>query len=257
MFVENRSAQALSYEPYPKSDIHICMEKLSKHELITMNHILMCMFDLTNCNDFVHMLFTELQNLLDVHECALYTVSEDGTALRLDLSAGDGTKHLPDVIPHSSDLYSAILSGNGSCIQPSKHIQLSLFNHWPDCVFAPIFKQSQLVACLAMAHISTHIGFVEIVLAQATRIIELIWSSGAQFRKPQLAPNSLPNNFYKLTARELEVLNLMAGGLSNKEIAERLYISVATCKHHVENVLAKLEVHSRCSAVSMWLAGSI
>jgi predicted ATPase/DNA-binding CsgD family transcriptional regulator len=53
-----------------------------------------------------------------------------------------------------------------------------------------------------------------------------------------------------LTTRQLEVLLLMAEGLSNAEIASRLSTSLKTVDHHVSAVLAKLDVHSRAQAVS-------
>lgn len=53
----------------------------------------------------------------------------------------------------------------------------------------------------------------------------------------------------KLTTRELEVLKLVAQGMSNKEIAVELYISENTVKNHVRNILEKLHLHSRMEAV--------
>ena len=53
-----------------------------------------------------------------------------------------------------------------------------------------------------------------------------------------------------LTTRQREVLLLMAEGLSNAEIANRLSTSLKTVDHHVSAVLAKLEVHSRAQAIS-------
>jgi LuxR family maltose regulon positive regulatory protein len=52
-----------------------------------------------------------------------------------------------------------------------------------------------------------------------------------------------------LTNRELEVLTLLSQGLSNKEIASKMYLSSETIKKHVYNIYQKLYVHSRISAI--------
>jgi DNA-binding NarL/FixJ family response regulator len=52
-----------------------------------------------------------------------------------------------------------------------------------------------------------------------------------------------------LTARELEVLRLVARGMSNKDVADQLFISENTVKNHVRNILEKLHLHSRMEAV--------
>lgn len=53
-----------------------------------------------------------------------------------------------------------------------------------------------------------------------------------------------------LTAREFEVIELLAEGLSNKEIAGRLNIETQTVKNHVHHLLEKLSVHKRMDAVA-------
>ena len=58
-----------------------------------------------------------------------------------------------------------------------------------------------------------------------------------------------PEETRTLTARECEVLTLLARGLSNREIGARLYISETTAKFHVGNILRKLGVSSRAEAV--------
>ncbi len=54
-----------------------------------------------------------------------------------------------------------------------------------------------------------------------------------------------------LTAREIEVLRHAAQGLSNKEIAEQLYLSVNTVRNHMQHVLNKLGAHSKLEATAI------
>jgi LuxR family maltose regulon positive regulatory protein len=53
-----------------------------------------------------------------------------------------------------------------------------------------------------------------------------------------------------ITERELEVLQLLAEGLSNKKIADRLVVAPSTVKQHLKNIYGKLDVHSRTQAVA-------
>ena len=57
----------------------------------------------------------------------------------------------------------------------------------------------------------------------------------------------------ELTAREVEVLRLVADGLSNRAIADRLFISEKTAIRHVSNIFMKLEVHNRAEATRLAL----
>ena len=56
-----------------------------------------------------------------------------------------------------------------------------------------------------------------------------------------------------LTSREIEVLRLLADGTSTQDIASSLFISVPTARNHVQNILRKLDVHSKLEAVSLAL----
>jgi DNA-binding NarL/FixJ family response regulator len=53
-----------------------------------------------------------------------------------------------------------------------------------------------------------------------------------------------------LTARELDVVRLIAAGLSNTEIAERLYVSTATVKTHINHVFTKTNLRDRAQLVA-------
>ena len=67
-----------------------------------------------------------------------------------------------------------------------------------------------------------------------------------------------PNVFHDLSNRELEVLKLIAEGLSNAEISDRLFISEKTTKNHVSNILGKLHLADRTqAAVYAWRQGVV
>jgi DNA-binding NarL/FixJ family response regulator len=59
---------------------------------------------------------------------------------------------------------------------------------------------------------------------------------------------SLPPGWEELTPREKEILHLIATGASNKEIAQKLYISEKTVKNHVTNILSRLNLRDRTQA---------
>ena len=68
-------------------------------------------------------------------------------------------------------------------------------------------------------------------------------------RVAELTREKIPENSIRLTNREVEVINKIAEGLSNKEIAKQLYIEIQTVKNHIHNILDKLQLHTRLQAV--------
>lgn len=69
----------------------------------------------------------------------------------------------------------------------------------------------------------------------------------------EAAESALPGRVQKanaLTRREIQVLRLLVEGASTKAVAERLCISHATARHHIDNIMGKLGVHSRLEAVA-------
>jgi LuxR family maltose regulon positive regulatory protein len=98
-----------------------------------------------------------------------------------------------------------------------------------------------------------HTGYVETLLAAAASM------ASACPPTPDLQPQTPPSQplVEPLSGREIQVLTLIAEGLTNREVAERLYISQGTVKAHTSNIFGKLGVRSRTQAVARARALSI
>lgn len=89
------------------------------------------------------------------------------------------------------------------------------------------------------------------------RAIEKV-ASGEGYIDPALMPSFLSRDTQDiLTPREREILKLLADGMSNADVAAKLFISQETVKSHVRHILAKLEADTRTHAVAIALRESI
>jgi len=86
------------------------------------------------------------------------------------------------------------------------------------------------------------------------RAIEKV-AAGETFVDPALMPNLVQgrDGGEILTQREREILQLLADGMSNADVAQRLFISQETVKSHVRHILVKLEADTRTQAVAIAL----
>jgi DNA-binding NarL/FixJ family response regulator len=94
--------------------------------------------------------------------------------------------------------------------------------------------------------------------ATLLRAIEKV-STGEGYVDPALMPAFLmgKDKDDMLTTREREILQLLADGMSNADVATKLFISQETVKSHVRHILAKLEADTRTHAVAIALRESI
>ena len=78
----------------------------------------------------------------------------------------------------------------------------------------------------------------------------MYWKWPLTFRREaDLSKRSAESIVEQLTLREQEILQMIIDGCSNKDIAERLFVTVATVKWHIRQVYQKLHVRSRVQAI--------
>jgi LuxR family maltose regulon positive regulatory protein len=90
-------------------------------------------------------------------------------------------------------------------------------------------------------------------MAYADKLLEAFANSATQLattNEPANSPVLQASLVEPLSARELEVLHLIAEGLSNDAIAQKLFLSTSTVKVHIKHIYGKLEVNSRTQAVA-------
>jgi DNA-binding NarL/FixJ family response regulator len=104
-------------------------------------------------------------------------------------------------------------------------------------------------AALAADEAATRARAVAAELDEALATLQA--GSPSTSAKVHQVPRTMPNQQHGLSLREREVLALVSDGLSNKAIAERLYISPNTVKTHVASLLNKLNVHTRVQLAAL------
>ncbi|MEH2253689.1 response regulator transcription factor [Nostoc sp.] len=98
---------------------------------------------------------------------------------------------------------------------------------------------------LAVAIRAVHKGYTQLGPGIVKKLL-------TQFSNPAPTQSSaVPSSLAELTPREKEVLRLIATGASNREIAQKLYISEGTVKNHVTNILNRLNLRDRTQA-AIW-----
>jgi DNA-binding NarL/FixJ family response regulator len=172
--------------------------------------------------------------------------------------AGDG-RHAVEVIPQIKpdvvlmDMRMPVMSGL-EALQA-----LARINSLPPTIILTTFDDDQLVLAGLKAGAKGYL-LKDVSLEQLVSAIQAV-ADGGSLMQPAVTQRLLSglehmrNDFVSLdrpdplTERETEILRLMAGGFSNKEIANSLGVAEGTIKNHVSNILSKLGVRDRTRAV--------
>lgn len=92
-------------------------------------------------------------------------------------------------------------------------------------------------------------GIIEVLNGGAAMTPSIALKTLKLLRNPFYDENNKQTENFRLTEREIEILEQLAKGLPNKIIADNLFISAHTVNKHIENIYTKLHVHSRLEAV--------
>ncbi len=202
--------------------------------------------------------------IADDHELfrrGLRMVLDDEPDIEVVAEAGDGRdaverarEHVPDVVvldvrmPTVSGIDAArLIRGD----QPGTRILMLTISDEEDDLFEAVkagangyLLKEISIDEIADAVRSIHAGQSLITPSMASK---LLTEFAELVRKEEPVPQHVPAP--RLTPREMEVLQELAKGLSNRDIAQSLSIAENTVKNHVRNILEKLHLHSRMQAV--------
>jgi len=157
----------------------------------------------------------------------------DVAVLDLDLPDGYGADLIKDVHAACPDARALILTGSTDRYDAARAVEMGA-----DGV---LLKAATIEEILAAVR---RLAAGEQILSQR-EVIELLRLAGQRREEEREARRALD----RLTRREREVLQALADGLNDKEMAERLHLSVRTARTHMVNILGKLGVESRLQAL--------
>lgn len=224
-----------------KADIWIKQGKLSKALVWAKAQVLSVDDDLSYPREFEHLTFVRL--LIALHKSGEDSVIGDALTLlsRLLQEAENGKRNgsiieilIQQALAHGAndDMNSAITSLERALTlaEPEGFVRMFVDEGAP---------MQQLLSCM-----------IEQDIASAyVRKLLLAYDAGEPLSTDYTAPDSQPL-IEPLSERELEVLQFIADGLSNREISKQLYLALSTVKGHNRNIYGKLGVQRRTEAVA-------
>jgi len=203
----------------------------------------------------IRVLLVDDQNLVRQGIRSLLELSENIRVIAEAVDGRQAVELIPEVAPDVvlMDMRMPVMSGL-EALQ-----KLSASGRLPPTIILTTFDDDQLVLAGIRAGARGYL-LKDVSLDQLVDAIETV-AAGGSLVQPAVTQRLLSglehmHNAFKsleqpdpLTERETEILRLMAGGYSNKEIANSLGVAEGTVKNHVSNILSKLGVRDRTRAV--------
>jgi DNA-binding NarL/FixJ family response regulator len=203
----------------------------------------------------INVMLVDDQNLVRKGVRSLLELSEEIEVIAEAADGAEAIKTIPEVKPDVVLLDMRMPGKSGLDVLR----ELSEAGSLPPTIILTTFDDDELLLAGIQAGAK---GFLlkDVALAELVSAVKTV-SEGGSVVKPAVTQRllkgleNLQTDFYSLdrpdplTERETEILRLMAGGYSNKEIANSLGVAEGTVKNHVSNILSKMGVRDRTRAV--------
>ncbi|KAA3649770.1 MAG: DNA-binding response regulator [Proteobacteria bacterium] len=203
----------------------------------------------------IKVLLVDDQNLVRQGVQALLELADDIEVIGEAKTGQEAVKLIPELSP---DVVLLDMRMPGMSGLDVLH-ELSKSNQLPPTIILTTFDDEELILAGVKAGAKGYL-LKDVPLEELVDGIKQV-AAGKTIVRPQITEKfmqhveGLKNEFMSLerpdplTNRETEILRLMAGGYSNKEIANSIFVAEGTVKNHVSNILSKLGVRDRTRAV--------
>jgi DNA-binding NarL/FixJ family response regulator len=177
-------------------------------------------------------------------------------------SAGNGMECMKKLLSHPQtdlvlmDINMPVLNGIDTIVQVKlkypeiKIIVLTVFDD-DENIFNAIQAGADGYLLKDTSHHELYNAIVQTLEGGAVMTPSIAFKALNLLRSPMQLPDNTPEETVILSAREIEVLELLSTGRPYTSIAENLFISPSTVRRHIENIYRKLQVHSKIEAIEL------
>ena len=203
----------------------------------------------------INVMLVDDQNLVRKGVRSLLELSEEIEVIGEAVDGAEAIRTIPEINPDVVLLDMRMPGKSGLDVLQ----ELSASGQLPPTIILTTFDDDELVLAGIKAGAKGYL-LKDVALAVLVNAVKTVAEGGSAV-KPAVSQRllkgleNLQTDFYSLdrpdplTDRETEILRLMAGGYSNKEIANSLNVAEGTVKNHVSNILSKMGVRDRTRAV--------